>query len=286
MEGPTGTTYNGYIKRGNTLTYKVTCTDNSKEFVSSQLTASDFTSSNTGVMTVTNVSEPTAVYGGYSWDVTVTAGSTTGSATLSLNAGAMSDYMGNNNAVVTSAESVNTDNVAPTCGSTTYSTTGATTGSVTAYVSCSDSLSGCVNGSYSKSLSSNGSGSITIADKVGNTSSCGYSVGNIYRLSISEYTEYSNFNAHCNTKYWYESKYVFSITATGYGVSSGKMCFAESSGATPSSSCGYYATSGKNGAGVACFDSSTSWTFYRSGGCIYAYVCNSAGRCTDKYACT
>ncbi len=84
--------------------------------------------------------------------------------------------------------------------------------------------------------------------------------------------------------YWYENKYQFNITSTGYSVSSGQLCYAANSSSV-SSYCKSYPNSGNTGAGDACFNSATSWTFYRSNYCAYAYVCNSNGTCTSKYQC-
>lgn len=288
ITGPTGTTYNGYIKNGNSLTYTITCTDDSGS-VTPNLTTSDLVSSNTGVMTVTSVAEPVAVSGGYSWNVTVTAGSTTGNATLSLNAGVITDALGNGNASVSGLDAVYTDNDAPTCGSPSYangasgsSSTSKYLSSKTVSVSCSDSLSGCVNSSYSKSVSSNGSGSITIADKVGNTKSCSYSVSGIYSFSIS--SSKSSGDYQCCMGKWHDYRFDFSISASGYGLSSGKLCYSGNS-SSASSACGNYSSSTDTGFGSACFYSSSSWSFFRSSLCAYAYACNSNGNCIEKYQC-
>ncbi|MDD5770241.1 MAG: hypothetical protein PHE25_04670 [Candidatus Gracilibacteria bacterium] len=70
------------------------------------------------------------------------------------------------------------DNTLPT-GEVSYSTTDWTNGDVTVTVSCNDNLSGCENGNYTKIVSENGSGYITINDKAGNSINIPYIVNNI-----------------------------------------------------------------------------------------------------------
>lgn len=80
------------IVTSGTTTYELTCTD-ANEFSSSNITTSDFNI--TGDIAVTNIVKET-VTNGYKYTITVTGGSTAGSANIQLKAGIVKDS-GNNN---------------------------------------------------------------------------------------------------------------------------------------------------------------------------------------------
>ncbi|MBR3198658.1 MAG: BspA family leucine-rich repeat surface protein, partial [Bacilli bacterium] len=83
---------------------------------------------------------------------------------------------------------------------------------------------------------------------------------------------------------WNNSKYQYNINYNGSSVSSGKLCYAESSGGS-TTGCKNYSSSGTTGYGSACFNSATSWTYYRSSGCTYAYAKAANGASASKYQC-
>jgi len=192
--GPTGTMVNGYIKKDQTLTYTLKCTDDYKTFKDALIwkTAdgtelNEIESSNTKVATIENVTRTALTSGnGYQWDVTVKAGATTGNATFTLVAGAVKDTVGNKNVAVTSAKT-KVDNTAPTCGTTSQSSKST---SVTGSVNCSDDHSGCVKTKYSASYTSNGTKTITIADNLGNTRGCSVTISNVVFLPTISWVGY------------------------------------------------------------------------------------------------
>lgn len=84
----------------------------------------------------------------------------------------------------------NIDRTAPSW-SVSYSTTAWTKGSVTITVTCSDSQSGCTQSKYYKTVSGNGSGFITISDRVWNSRNVSYSVTNIDKTAPTWSVSYS-----------------------------------------------------------------------------------------------
>ena len=86
------------------------------------------------------------------------------------------------------------------------------------------------------------------------------------------------------TNGWQQRKYTFNISISGGSVASGHMCYAPNS-STASSYCANYPTSQSTGYGSACFDSATTWNFYRSSECVYAYAMGSHGLATSRYQC-
>ena len=258
----------------------VTFGTNGGTWAKSRSTTVKATDSYSGISSVkyqwsTSTSTPSSFGGTVTNGGTVTGSGVTGTYYLWVRA---EDSLGNVTTVRSSAFLF--DNSKPTC-SISYSTTGATTGSVTVTAKCSDKGSGC-SGNSTKSVSANGSGTMTVKDKVGNSGTCSYSVKNIYKLSISSSKSKNSAQDCAGT--WQDYVYNFSITATGYGVKSGKMCYATSS-SSATDYCKNYNSSGSTNRGSACFNSSTSWKYYRSSQCVYAYVCNSESKCTSKYQC-
>ncbi len=77
---------------------------------------------------------------------------------------------------------VNIDNIAPT-GKVSYSPSNWTNWNVVITVECSDSGSWCNQSTYTKSVSSNGSGIITISDNAWNTKNISYNVTNIDKVA-------------------------------------------------------------------------------------------------------
>ncbi|MFV0275492.1 MAG: hypothetical protein ACK5HL_04575, partial [Bacilli bacterium] len=72
-----------------------------------------------------------------------------------------------------------------------YSTTGWTKSNVVVTANCSDSQSGIVSSKVTKTVSSNGSGSLTCTDKAGNTKAVSYNVANIDKTMPSASISYS-----------------------------------------------------------------------------------------------
>ena len=88
------------VKVGSKSTYTLTCTDSSG-FDDSEITASDFTQSTSGVLTISAPTKET-VTDGYKYTISVT-GKKAGSTTITLNEGAISDASGNTNDAITSS---------------------------------------------------------------------------------------------------------------------------------------------------------------------------------------
>lgn len=292
ISGPTGTTYNGYIKSGSTMTYTLKCTDDSGALADSTITTSDFTSSSTSVMTVSSVGTKTAVTNGYSWPITVTAGSSTtagASATLTFNAGAVADEAENKNVAVVSSGQVKVDNIAPTCG--TASVANVTTSSTTAYkailskkvtIPCTDGHSGCAATSYSTTSSSNSKVTLTLKDKVGNSKACSYEFSGMYSIKITAAVAKSGpYTVNCATSKSYDHKWTFTIVTTLDTLSSGSICY------TANDSCKNYSSNGSTGYGYACFSkpsgasATTKWYYYRKGNTVKAEACNSLKKCVS-----
>lgn len=145
--GPTGTMQNGYIKKDQSLTYTLSCTDNSGSVNKTTLTTSNITSSNTNVATVTSVSDPAVISSGYKYTVVTTAGSSTGTATLTLTAGLIADTVGNKN-LASSSSVLPIDNEGPTISNVSNSSNNNWTTSVTIKGTISDSKSGVAKTVY------------------------------------------------------------------------------------------------------------------------------------------
>ena len=85
---------------GETTNIILTCTDN-EEITTSTLTSNAFTLSSTGVISISNITS-SSITNGIKYIITVTGGTVTGSSTISLNAGSISDTSGNVNVKATS----------------------------------------------------------------------------------------------------------------------------------------------------------------------------------------
>ncbi|MFA4835952.1 MAG: CARDB domain-containing protein, partial [Dehalococcoidia bacterium] len=136
------------------------------------------------------------------------------------------------------SDTIGIDLTAPSCGTPSYNPSGWTNGSVTVTISCSDTGgSGCVQASYSSSpISSNGSGSLTIADNAGNTTSCAYNVTNIdvTAPTISVFTvDGAAYGASANNTDGSPNISWTSSDGTGSGVNNAKIWRAPDSGGNP-----------------------------------------------------
>jgi len=131
--------------------------------------------------------------------------------------------------------------------------------------------------SKTASVAFTNNGKITAKVTKGDESvSSGYIVTGItpVTLEISGYSSFGDFQVPTwcvSSGPWTKSQYTFNITATGSPVSSGSLCYY--------SYCRSYASSGSTGAGWACFNSASVWTYYRAGDWVTATVCNAAGTC-------
>ena len=86
----------------------------------------------------------------------------------------------------------------------------------------------------------------------------------------------------------YENKYNYTINYHGSSISSGKMCYAPSSGGSTANGCRNYSDGngiGAGGYGDACFNSATVWHYHRSTACTYAYAKAANGSAASKYQC-
>lgn len=91
---------NSSINVSSTATYVLECTDDKGGFSDSEIVASDFTLTSSGVVTIqTPVAE--SIENGFRYTITVT-GKNAGTTSLKLNEGAVSDTAGNDNVSVTS----------------------------------------------------------------------------------------------------------------------------------------------------------------------------------------
>lgn len=110
---------NSSINVSSTATYVLECTDNKGGFSDSEIVASDFTLTSSGVVTIqTPVAE--SIENGFRYTITVT-GKNAGTTSLKLNEGAVSDTAGNDNVSVAS----NSITVKSSSGSTqSYPSTG------------------------------------------------------------------------------------------------------------------------------------------------------------------
>ena len=91
---------NSSLNIGETTNIILTCTDN-EEITTSTLTSNAFTLSSTGVISISNITS-SSITNGIKYIITVTGGTVTGSSTISLNAGSISDTSGNVNVKATS----------------------------------------------------------------------------------------------------------------------------------------------------------------------------------------
>ena len=99
-----------FIKKDSTAIYTLTCTD-TWGFTDSTISTSDFTLSNTGIVSISSPTR-TTVSGGYQYTIVVT-GANQGTATLTLKSDALSNKLGNTNTAVTSS-GVSVDTTPPT----------------------------------------------------------------------------------------------------------------------------------------------------------------------------
>jgi len=164
------------ISRNATAVYYLYCTDN-VGFENSTLSSSDFTLSNTGIVSLSAPSK-TTVEGGYQYVITVT-GISDGSTTLTLNANSVTDLTGNGNTATTSS-AITVATAPPTCNmsvsetgliTATYSDNG---GTGMNYYGYSSSYSGTLE--TTKQLSAAGTVSYYVKDNAGNTNSCSITV--------------------------------------------------------------------------------------------------------------
>lgn len=290
-----------WLKKGATTTYTITCTDDfgKNGYNDKKIVQTDIISSDTGVATVNGISSRTDITDGFKYTVTVKAVGT-GKAGFTIKAGAIADAVGNKNNASTTSAKVKVDNTKPKItnlhnssgGNIVYSGT-----IVTISGNYNDGHSGIdkgtlkysydrstVNGGFNNKTDTGFSGDwsavidknvwVRVADKAGNYSewyNAGYVRIRTRSFSISG-TFYSSGPYQSCTGYWQQYMYRFNISLTGYSISSGKMCY--------ESYCGWYNSSGSTGYGSACFDSTTTWNYYRSSASVTGTVCvDNGGGC-------
>ncbi len=106
-------------------------------------------------------------------------------------------------------------------------------------------------------------------------------------ISMSSYIDVNTISGYypCVGSSPYERRYTYDISITGGSLASGYMCQSDSNGGSTSYCRSYSSGSGKTGGGVACFNSETSWQYYRSLYCTYASATGTHGLSASKYQC-